>query len=330
MLRRPASFSQALKRNFSLFTVVILLSLGGFFHFVALISSPGPLTSEKTVYISPGSSVRKIAATLKNEGAIEHPLAFEIGARLSGGKLKAGEYLLPRQASAQNIIDLLQTGKTHQRQISFAEGLMSVEIMALLASAEAMTGEIAEIPPEGSLLPETYNYSHGDSRAALLNRMKESMTGTLAELWQGRDANLPLKTPEEAVILASVVEKETGVPHERARVAGVFVNRLRRGMPLQSDPTVIYAITMGKEKLERPLLRKDLDTPSPYNTYVTPGLPPGPIANPGRAALEAVLHPEVHDYLYFVADGSGGHAFGKTLEEHTRNVAAWRKIQKAQ
>jgi len=193
-----------------------------------------------------------------------------------------------------------------------------------------LVGEIDEVPPEGSLLPETYLFSRDDSRQAVLARMREAMQQTLAELWPKRREGLPLATPEEAVTLASIVEKETGVAAERPLVAGVFINRLKKKIPLQSDPTVIYGITLGKTELDRPLSRKDLKTATPYNTYTIQGLPPGPIANPGRDALQAVMAPTETDYIYFVADGSGGHAFAKTLEEHNRNVAKWRKFQKSQ
>jgi UPF0755 protein len=294
------------------------------------LQAPGPLAAEKIFYIEPGSSVKKIAAELRDSGIIENPLAFSLGARLQrgGGGLKAGEYQFPARVTANEVIALLQSGKTYQRQITIPEGLMVSEVLALVAGAEAMTGQVTDIPEEGSLLPETYSYSHGDSRAALVARMKKAMDDAVASLWQQKPEDSVLKSEHDLVTLASVVEKETGVPQERPRVAGVFVNRLRAGMPLQSDPTVIYAVTQGKEKLDRPLSRKDLNMDSPYNTYLVPGLPPGPIANPGRAALEAALRPEQNNYLYFVADGTGGHAFAATLDEHTRNVGNWRRLER--
>jgi UPF0755 protein len=214
------------------------------------------------------------------------------------------------------------------RRFTVAEGLMSVEIIALLNAADGMEGTVTDIPPEGSLLPETYSYGRGDTRAKMVTRMQDAMKKALEELWAQRSEDIPVNSPEDAVILASIVEKETGVAAERARVAGVFANRMRIGMPLQSDPTVIYALTLGKEKLDRPLYRKDLNIDSPYNSYVKTGLTPTPIANPGRESISAVLHPEKHDFLYFVADGTGGHAFGKSLEDHLRNVDSWRTIQK--
>jgi UPF0755 protein len=284
------------------------------------------------VYIEKGSSVHKIAQTLFEQNIIEDPLFFKIGARLARpkGPLKAGEYLMPNTISTAEMIRLLQMGKTHQRRVTIPEGLMAVEIVAMINQTDGLSGEITDIPPEGSLLPETYHFDRGMDRRALITRMQRAMEVTIKELWETRADNLPIKTPGEAIILASIVEKETGITAERQRVAGVFVNRLNVGMALQTDPTVIYAITQGKEKLDRPLYRKDLNIQSPYNTYVVTGLPPGPIANPGRASIAATLQPEEHDYFYFVADGTGGHAFGKTMDDHARNVNQWRKIQRGQ
>jgi len=282
------------------------------------------------VYIEKGSSVNKIAEALAAQGVIDDPLFFRIGARLARakGSLKAGEYLMPATISTAEIIRILQMGKTHQRRVTIPEGLMAVEIVAMINATEGLSGEITEIPPEGSLLPETYHFDRGMDRNQLIARMQQAMQVTIRELWESRAENLPIKTPEEAIILASIVEKETAVAAERPRVAGVFINRLNKGMALQTDPTVIYAITQGKERLNRPLYRKDLNIDSPYNTYVVTGLPPGPIANPGRASIAATLQPEVHDYFYFVADGTGGHAFGKTMDDHARNVDYWRKIRR--
>ena len=304
----------------------------GFLWFAWQVRAPGPLAENKIIYIAPGNGGRKIATDLQNEGAIRDALIFRVAAKLQegNGPLRAGEYDIPARASTGDVIAVLQKGKTYQRQVTLAEGLMSVEIMELVNVAPALEGVVEIVPPEGSLLPDTYAYSRGDTREALVARMQKAMRDTLASLWDARAENLPVATPEETVILASIVEKETGVAAERAKVAGVFVNRLRLGMPLQSDPTTIYALTKGKKKLDRALMRKDLALADPYNTYYAAGLPPGPIANPGRASLEAVLHPESHDYLYFVADGTGGHAFAKSNEEHLRNVAAWRKISKNQ
>jgi len=227
----------------------------------------------------------------------------------------------------QQALRIVVSGQTVTRTLTIPEGLTSREIVARLRQAPGLTGEIAEVPDEGDLLPETYHYERGDSRSELMARMREAMDRTLDALWPERAEDLPFDSRLEAVTLASIVEKETAVPDERALVAGVFVNRLARGMRLQSDPTVRYALTEGEAELGRPLTRADWRIDHPYNTYQNAGLPPGPIANPGRDALEAALNPADTDYLYFVADGSGGHAFAKTLREHNRNVAEWRKVR---
>ncbi len=294
------------------------------------VNAQGPLTTEKLVYIAPGSSVKVIAAKLLNTGIIRNDLTFLINARLQNKEkiLKAGEYKFSANINIREVIALLKSGKTYQHKITIPEGLTVIEILNLLANESILTGTLNTLPAEGCLLPETYHFSYGDTRQDILKRMNKSMQKALNTLWEKRAANLPLKTPEEAVILASIVEKETGVASERPRVAGVFINRLNKGMPLQSDPTVIYAVTQGKEKLNRALTTKDLKTPSAYNTYTIRGLPPAPIANPGKDSLTAVLNPEKNDYIYFVANGTGGHVFSKTLKEHNKNVARWRKLQK--
>ncbi|MGH6946688.1 MAG: endolytic transglycosylase MltG [Kiloniellales bacterium] len=290
----------------------------------------GPLASETTVIVPPGASLSAIATTLKDAGVIAEPTLFRLAVRIFGAPeaLRAGEYAFAAGISAKEVARLLESGRTVVHRLTVPEGLTSAEIVALMAGAEALAGTLEKVPPEGSLLPETYHFSRGDRRAEIVERMTRAHEAALAELWPKRAGGLPLATPEEAVILASIVEKETGVASERPLVASVFVNRLKRGMRLQSDPTVIYALTGGKGPLARALTRGDLATVSPYNSYLVPGLPPGPIGNPGRAALEAVLNPAESAYLYFVADGTGGHAFAETLEEHNRNVAKWRKIRR--
>jgi UPF0755 protein len=289
----------------------------------------GPLAAPAIVYIEPGSGTKKISDTLVAAGAIDSPEIFSYGSKYLGGGLKAGEYQVPAAASIKAIIELLQSGKTYQRHVTIPEGLSSAEIVDIINNAEVMTGHIDTIPPEGSLLPETYNYTRGDARKTIIDRMTKDMTKTIDELWQKHASNPQVKTSEEAVTLASIVEKETALKDERPRVAGVFYNRLKLGMQLQSDPTVIYALTEGKTKLGRFLTRSDLDTDSPYNTYAHAGLPPGPIANPGRASLEAVMNPEQNEDLDFVANGAGGHNFARTLDEHNHNVAKWRETEKA-
>ena len=290
---------------------------------------PGPLQSDTIIYIQPGISMGDIARSLETEGVIEDSLVFRLGVRLLrvSRELKAGEYLFPATVSMRGVVDILLSGKTVLRRLTLPEGVTSVEAAALIDAAEALEGKLAAIPPEGSLLPETYLYQRGDKRAELVERMQMAMRKALAESWEKRDNTVPLNSPTEALILASIVEKETGVPEERPVVASVFVNRIRAGMRLQSDPTVVYGITKGAGPLGRPLTRDDLQAASDFNTYTNNGLPVGPIANPGRAAIEAVLNPALTEYLYFVASGSGGHAFAKTLDEHNTNVAKWRKLK---
>ena len=294
----------------------------------AQFTSPGPLPVSTAIVIPSGTGLEGIASSLKRAGAIRRDFVFVIGARVSrqARSLKAGEYLIPAASSPRQVMDILASGKTVVRRLTIPEGLTAAEVVARLKLAEGLTGTAGN-PTEGSLLPETYHFSYGDSREELVKRMQASMEVAVARLWDMRAADLPVNTPEEAVILASIVERETGIPQERGLVAGVFVNRLKRGMRLQSDPTMAYGMAPGG--LDRPLTRGDLKEPTPYNTYVIKGLPPTPIANPGIEAIRAVMNPVETDYLYFVADGSGGHAFARTLAEHNRNVRKWRKIRDA-
>ena len=292
--------------------------------------SPG--NSEKAVrmVVPRGASLNRIAELLHEARAIDMPRVFVLAARLSGeGRaIKAGEYEFAAGASQRTILTTLTLGKTVQRRITIPEGLSIAEVLALLNNTTALSGA-ASLPREGSLLPETYSFKLGDDRNSLLRRMTESMNDTVIALWNKRAKGLPLDNPEQAIILASIVEKETGIPEERARVAAVFLNRIHKGMRLQSDPTVVYGITRGHRPLGRAISRRDLATNTPYNTYRISGLPPGPICNPGRDAIAAVLNPIQTDELYFVADGTGGHAFSKTLAEHNRNVARWRRLQRS-
>ena len=320
-----------------LLTLLIILGIGltagaaywGWSRF----HEPGPAGAETTVVIERGLGVRAIGQRLADAGIITDPLVFAAGVRVygEGRPLQAGEYLFPARLSMRQVMEQMIDGATVVHRLTVPEGLTVAEICALVAAAPDLTGDMpAAKPAEGALLPETYFYAKGDTREDLLKRMEKAMQDTLAELWPARDPKLPLTTKDEVVILASIVEKETGVAGERPRVASVFFNRLDQGMPLQSDPTVIYAITDGQKPLGRALTKADLQAADPYNTYVNTGLPPGPIANPGRASLEAVLNPDSTKDLYFVADGSGGHAFAETLDEHNKNVAAWRKLQQQQ
>ncbi len=295
----------------------------------AFLVERGPSVSETVVVLPRGAGLDAITAQLDAAGVIERPWLFRLAVRLKGQDraLKAGEYAFPAGATPASVINMLARGETVPRRLTVAEGLTVAEVFRLLAETDGLTGELPEPPPEGSLLPETYFYALGDERAELVRRMQHGMRRLLDELWPARAEALPLTDRQQALVLASIVDKETGVAGERGAVAAVFYNRLRHGMRLQSDPTVIYGLTQGNGPLDRELTRADWLHESPYNTYLIEGLPPGPIGNPGRAALEAALNPDDVDYLYFVADGSGGHAFGRTLDEHNRNVARWRQIK---
>ena len=291
---------------------------------------PGPLVSQTTVVIHQGMGVDQIAELLAFHRTIEEPLIFRAAARLlkMGRKLKAGEFSFPPRSSPRDVLEILASGKTVVRRITIAEGLTNHQVLELVLQTEGLKGDITEFPQEGTLLPETYHFSFGDSRRELLGRMQADGRAYLEKAWAKRAPGLPLKTPDEAMILASIVERETGLASERRRVAGVFINRLNKGMRLQSDPTVAYAVSGGRGRLDRPLTRKDLLVDSPYNTYKNRGLPPTPISNAGKKSLEAVLHPLSTNEIYFVADGTGGHVFARTLKEHNQNVARWRKLNR--
>lgn len=293
-------------------------------------AAPGPLQHPTTVVVARGAGVNDIARRLVGKSVIAHPDLFTVIARLSGvhRRLKAGEYGFDAGVSTRAVLAILLEGRTAVRKVTFAEGLTVKEVAALLRGTEGLKGEVGTVPREGTLLPNTYHFSRGDNRKAILERMEKAMAATVAELWKGRVDGLPIRNMREAVILASIVEKETGVASERARVAAIFVNRLRKRMRMETDPTVVYGLTGGAGPLGRALTRKDLKRKHPYNTYRIFGLPPGPICNPGRDALAAVMNPLQTDELYFVADGTGGHVFARTLRAHNRNVAKWRKIKR--
>ena len=309
--------------------VVILLALAGLAgagvqYARRVYDRSGPLEVARAVVIPRGSPAQ-VAEALAAAGVIADPLAFRVAAALgvSGGPLHAGELAFPEKASLHEVFTVLRTARPVQHKLTIPEGLTAAQIARLVARADALTGD-APVPPEGAILPQTYAYDYGATRASLFERASLAMQKALAQAWASRAPDLPLTSPADLLILASLVERETARPEERPHVAGVFLNRLKRGMKLQSDPTVVYAASNGAGLLERPLTHADLDIASPYNTYRIPALPPGPIASPGVAALEASARPDATADLYFVADGTGGHAFARTLEEHQRNVARWR------
>lgn len=292
--------------------------------------APGPLAEEKSVIINRGDGVRDIAELLEREGVIAEQVTFVAGVFLNNARndLKAGEYLFPANVSMSEALDLITEGRVVLHRVTIPEGLTSQQIVQRLLEEEHLKGEITEVPREGSLLPETYSFTRGANRQDILLQMRRAQEVLLSEVWENRAADLPLESPEELVTLASIVEKETGQPEERSHVAGVFINRLRQGMRLQSDPTIIYGIVGGQGSLGRAIRRSDIDETTPYNTYRIDGLPPTPIANPGSASLRAVGQPLETDDLFFVADGTGGHAFAETLDEHNENVARWRQIER--
>ena len=281
--------------------------------------------------IETGSPLPLIAKRLKNEGLISNQYVFRLGVILFGNpaQLKAGEFSLSSRSSMYRVMHVLTEGKAVLHSVTIPEGLSNVQIHNLLANTPLLIGDITSMPPEGSLLPETYHFPRGGSRDALILQMEKAMRQTLDQLWDNRAPNLPLQNQDEALVLASIVEKETGVAAERALVASVFINRLNKNMRLQSDPTIIYGLKKG-QVLGRPIRKSELKKPTAYNTYVIRGLPPTPIANPGRHALAATLNPAKTDYLYFVADGTGGHVFAKTLSAHNKNVENWRRMRSRQ
>lgn len=303
---------------------------GGYRWMQTQFAAPGPMAADTVITLPRGAGLIQIANQLEREGLISDARIFRVAVTLDEGdrSLRAGEYEVPAASSMAQIYELLRSGQTVQHAVTLAEGLTSAMIVRALGEADVLTGDVSAVPAEGTLLPETYLVTRGTSRADVLARMQSDQQALLDELWPNRAENLPIETREEALILASIVEKETGLGGERSEVAGVFINRLRRGMRLESDPTIIYGISQG-EPLGRGLRRSEIDNAeNAWNTYQIPRLPPTPIANPGREAIAAVLNPAETTALFFVADGTGGHAFADTYAEHQRNVAQWRRIER--
>lgn len=328
---RRSAFGRVMLSLF-LFGALAVVIAGGLFVFAQnQLQQKGPLETAKIVTVKRGMGTDAIAKMLADEGIISNAGLFSAATyayRSTGGSLKAGEFEIPAGASMVEVIKLLQAGKSLAYKVTIPEGWTTQKALERIAANKVLRGEITVKPPEGTLLPDTYVFQRGTTRDALIKRMRDAQKTLLDELWQKRSAGLPIKTKAQALTLASIVERETGIGAERKKVAAVFVNRLNKKMRLQSDPTIIYGIVGGKGKMDRPLSKKDIATKTAYNTYQIDGLPPTPIANPGRAAIAAVLNPGVSDELYFVADGTGGHAFAKTLRDHEANVAKWRKIER--
>ncbi len=312
-----------------------------YFWFKDQISAPGPMAGadDQIVLIERGSGVITVGQQLEAKGLITDARLFRLAARLEGEDtvIKAGEYLIPSDASMVEILELLEEGKVILYPVQVIEGSTISQAMRVIESAPFLTGDMPEMPEEGAFLPDTYHFMRNTTREDVVTRLKAAQDTLMEEIWPARQADLPIKTPEEAVILASIVEKETGGIKDDDIVASVFINRLNLGMRLETDPTVIYGVSKGERltrtingrQVQRGLYRSELDRETPYNTYIIYGLPPTPICNPSEAALRAVLQPAESDYLFFVADGAGGHAFSKTYPEHQKRVAEWRRIEAA-
>ena len=308
---------------------VVVIVISGFW-FINDIRRPLPLTSAITLELSSGRGIRSLSAILKDKGLVRHPLIVRLSARIYGydTRLKAGEYRLEPGMSLVDVLEKISAGKVVLHRLTLPEGLTSRQMLQLVAENPLLSGDISETAAEGELLPETYTFHKGASRNQIIKNAKAAMQKALQNIWQNRAEGLPLDSPQELLVLASIIEKETAIGSERGKVASVFINRLNKNMLLQTDPTVIYALTQGTKELGRTLKRKDLSVDSPYNTYKYSGLPPTPICNPGIKALEAAAHPEDTPYLYFVADGTGGHNFARSLNEHNKNVQKWLKTNR--
>lgn len=313
-----------------LLLILLMGSAATVFLYDYAINQPLKISEDTLFLVNKGDSLNKIAQSLQDKKLVNDKYIFILFSKINRiyPQIKAGEYLFNGEFSVKQTAEKLSSGKVYLRKVTFPEGLTSTEIAKILHKENFLSKDEFAAPDEGSILPETYAYMRGDSPEKIIKQAQKAMQNVLEQAWQERDPNLPLQSKEELLILASIVEKETGIGMERAQVASVFVNRLRLGMLLQTDPTVIYALTNGKEDLNRPLTRKDLSIDSPYNTYKYAGLPPTPICNPGKDAIYAAAHPSETPYLYFVASGNGGHNFATTLSEHNENVRKWRELNK--
>ncbi|MDX2158754.1 MAG: endolytic transglycosylase MltG [Hyphomicrobiaceae bacterium] len=337
--RRPSGFISFLDGVLSLALVLMILSAAVALWLKDSFEARGPLAAATAVVVPKGAQALEIAERLERSGVVSDRRLFMLqyySARLQSlasagdrASLKAGEYQFEPGASVRQVLDTIVSGRGVLLKLTIPEGLTSQQIVERLRAEAGLTGDIAQIPPEGSLLPDTYKFARGASRQEIIDRMQAEHTKLLASLWTSRQEGLPVQTPEQAVVLASIVEKETGKADERPRVASVFVNRLRKGMRLQSDPTIIYGLVGGQGQLGRGITRADIESKTAYNTYQIDGLPPAPICNPGRAALTATLNPASTEDLFFVADGTGGHTFTSTLKDHNAAVANWRRIERS-
>lgn len=327
--RRPSSLLQILNGVLALAILAIALVVAVVLYGVSRFYAEGPLAEDAVFLVERGSGLTGTANALVDAGVIDNSWIFRFGgvALKKQDQIKAGEFRIAARSSMADVLREITEGRPILHQVTIPEGFTSWQVVERLRAADDLAGDIDSVPAEGSLLPNTYSYQRGDDRQSILDAMAAGFQSALAEVWEGRDPDLPISTAQELVILASIVEKETGVAAERPQVASVLVNRLERGMRLQSDPTTIYGITGGEGALGRGLRQSEIVGETPYNTYVIAGLPPGPIANPGIASLRAAANPAATDHLYFVADGSGGHAFAETYAEHRRNVAQWRRIE---
>jgi UPF0755 protein len=318
---------------FTFFFILACLVVGVFFWVRVQFDKPGPLPTSTVIAIPRGEGVSAIAERLERDGVIADRRVFMTSIiyfmYVKGqGSLKAGEYEFPKYATMRQVLDTLVEGKSIEHKITFAEGLTTQQIVDKIRANPDLHGDIDGVPSEGSLLPDTYSFGKNDTRQEIIERMAAAQAKFLAKVWEERDDDIVVRTPQEAMILASIVEKETGRADERPRIARVFQNRLKKNMRLQSDPTIIYGLVGGKAVLDHPIQQEELERETPYNTYKINGLPPTPIACPGRASIEAVLKPAKTKDLYFVADGTGGHVFAASLEEHNGNVARWRVVER--